>query len=682
MSILRSLILELAAASKAKLTQQGRNSVNGGYNSINFVETTELSDTPVKLAVSKNLSVVNKQQTAATKCEIEMAIAAQELLIKEGVDTRFLQTFLTLDDSGERISIQASEGSLSDYIRAHQNLLTREQIKRIFAQVVLGVEALHSKNLVHRDLKTANVLVTLKDGQLFLVVSDLDTVTQVKLNGTILDEENFVMMGGSTASPEIRQFISNNTWLTSAPYRDLYKKIDLKADDCYSLGVILEKLINAAAPGQFPENDPARDLAQGLLHRSSEARHTVKNILSNDFFRGVNKLGPTYFQELHDEPSPFEYIGAERARAYRKKDPYPHIQKNIKPIYALAEQLDEKFAAFDVLDSQIAEDVDAENKIVMARPSLDSLNQCYIQFNEKIIADIANLNFTPLQRELLSLLKNKAAEKMALIKAKYDITIPLWKTECAHCIEQAKYELKRKNIISSKLLEKIINYSIDEHRDTHAIHRSKSQKIARNLFGQKTHANYLEDNNAISDFRLLITESVGADESPIQILEHVCTFLNSEVGGVLKQAFKKSLTANIYRIAYLSPKELREKLEDCQEINAQTAAEHAKKMVIELADNSKDSFLNFVRTSVNEYFNTNEENKNEDTSRATQLNVTLYAVAENETGSFRKLTNLVAGIISKPIYSSNGSDLCAILRRNLAEPIAVLKKLNAEVYHP
>jgi NIMA (never in mitosis gene a)-related kinase 1/4/5 len=60
----------------------------------------------------------------------------------------------------------ADDGDLFQKIKKHQGLkeyMDESDIWRIFIQVLHGLKALHDLNIMHRDLKSANVFLS-KDG--------------------------------------------------------------------------------------------------------------------------------------------------------------------------------------------------------------------------------------------------------------------------------------------------------------------------------------------------------------------------------------------------------------------------------------------------------------------------------------------------------------------------------------
>ena len=50
-------------------------------------------------------------------------------------------------------------GSLYDYLHKYHNVLELSQLLKFAIDVCKGMEYLHGNNIIHRDLKTANLLM-------------------------------------------------------------------------------------------------------------------------------------------------------------------------------------------------------------------------------------------------------------------------------------------------------------------------------------------------------------------------------------------------------------------------------------------------------------------------------------------------------------------------------------------
>lgn len=149
-----------------------------------------------------------------------------------------------------------------------------------FVQIVLAVEYLHRHNILHRDLKTANVLMS---KNLFLKLSDF---------GTSESYNNMIMWDTSEAVTKV----GAGTPLYAAPELFRSEPYSEKAD-MYSLGVILYCLLE---PGSYPHfannvpelrakvvNEQYRPLERAL---SEPVRHILHALLRKEPHRRPSAL--------------------------------------------------------------------------------------------------------------------------------------------------------------------------------------------------------------------------------------------------------------------------------------------------------------------------------------------------------------------------------------------------------
>src|SRR3569833_646841 len=99
-----------------------------------------------------------------------------------------------------------------------------EEILSYIAQITLGVMAMHSKNIMHRDIKSQNIFITKED---VLKLGDFGIAKQL---------EATLFTGTVTGTPYIL-----------APEGCKGAKYDFKAD-VWSVGIILYELITLRIP--------------------------------------------------------------------------------------------------------------------------------------------------------------------------------------------------------------------------------------------------------------------------------------------------------------------------------------------------------------------------------------------------------------------------------------------------
>ncbi|EEQ40507.1 Protein kinase domain family protein [Clavispora lusitaniae] len=150
--------------------------------------------------------------------------------------------------SGKYIGIvleYASGGELFDYILQHKYL--KENVaKKLFAQLVSGVDYMHSKGLIHRDLKLENLLL---DKHRNIIISDFGFVNSY-------NKDKNDLMKTSCGSP---CYAAPELVLTQSPYSG--RKVDI-----WSLGVILYAMLAGYLPfDDDSENEDGADIVK-LYH--------------------------------------------------------------------------------------------------------------------------------------------------------------------------------------------------------------------------------------------------------------------------------------------------------------------------------------------------------------------------------------------------------------------------------
>lgn len=147
--------------------------------------------------------------------------------------------------SGKYIGIvleYASGGELFDYILQHKYL--KENVaKKLFAQLVSGVDYMHLKGLIHRDLKLENLLL---DKHKNIIISDFGFVNSY-------NRDRNDLMKTSCGSP---CYAAPELVLTQLPYSG--RKVDI-----WSLGVILYAMLSGYLPfDDDAENEDGADIVR------------------------------------------------------------------------------------------------------------------------------------------------------------------------------------------------------------------------------------------------------------------------------------------------------------------------------------------------------------------------------------------------------------------------------------
>ena len=182
-------------------------------------------------------------------------------------------------------------GELFKYIQNRRKLaeqsgsqvpqLTEPEVRHIMLQIVRGVQHLHSSNIIHRDLKLANMLFT-KDFD----VKIADFGLAIKLNNP--DGEQLTMCGTPNyISPEIitrlPYGLASDVWSVGCMFFTI-----LTGRPPFDTGAVKETLkLVAKATFQLPSDvsHDAAGLIRGMLQKNPDQRITMDGVLGHDFFK-------------------------------------------------------------------------------------------------------------------------------------------------------------------------------------------------------------------------------------------------------------------------------------------------------------------------------------------------------------------------------------------------------------
>lgn len=175
-------------------------------------------------------------------------------------------------------------GDLLNYVRKRRRL-TEDVGRVIFRQIVEGLAYIHSKNIIHRDIKLDNILL---DGQGKVKICDFG-VSKVTQPGQKMYEQC-----GTPAyiAPEIirdRGYEGGSCDIWSAGvvlFAMLYGTVPFKANNMSDLQKMIRK---ARYTLKDDISEDARDLLKGLLETDPTMRLSIGQILEHDWLRGSEK---------------------------------------------------------------------------------------------------------------------------------------------------------------------------------------------------------------------------------------------------------------------------------------------------------------------------------------------------------------------------------------------------------
>src|SRR6266702_4512413 len=123
---------------------------------------------------------------------------------------------------------------ITDY--CDQNNLSTVERLQLFIQVCHAIQHAHQKGIIHRDIKSSNILVTLHDGVPVPKVIDFGIVKATE--GRLTD---------ATVYTQLHQFIGTPAYMSPEQAEMSGLDIDTRSD-IYSLGVLLYELLAGSTP--------------------------------------------------------------------------------------------------------------------------------------------------------------------------------------------------------------------------------------------------------------------------------------------------------------------------------------------------------------------------------------------------------------------------------------------------
>ena len=271
-----------------------------GEGSFGVVVLSQHKYTQIKVAVK----VIQKSKIDAVFTKNKQAF--EELAISEEMARNNCQNILELVEVFEDnmayyvVTRFMPSGDLFNYVCQQQSQpLDEDHTKHIIKQVCQAVQALHSKNIIHRDIKIENILTTDNTREATLKLADLGSATKL---ASADDTSKFQIGTPGYLAPEV---------LLGKPYSF--------SCDIWSIGALMNVLLSAKLP--FFEEDrkerkrrvcteplnlkadaflarisePAKDILTGMLTKDPSERLTIEQILAHEWLNWV-------IQPAHNKP--------------------------------------------------------------------------------------------------------------------------------------------------------------------------------------------------------------------------------------------------------------------------------------------------------------------------------------------------------------------------------------------
>jgi formylglycine-generating enzyme required for sulfatase activity/serine/threonine protein kinase len=158
----------------------------------------------------------------------------------------------------------ANAGDLKDFARANPG---SPLLYKLLKDVLLGLEYLHSKGIIHRDLKAQNILLVKQDGQLTAKISDFGISKDTGSGG-----QSSSMMVGTIEYMAPEQFSPAKYGIDGKVGSNL---------DLWSFGIMVHELLTNTTPFGSRDGD-------------TTAEQIMSQILSTEMPDGIDKLPEPY----------------------------------------------------------------------------------------------------------------------------------------------------------------------------------------------------------------------------------------------------------------------------------------------------------------------------------------------------------------------------------------------------
>jgi serine/threonine protein kinase len=147
------------------------------------------------------------------------------------------------------IVMELLQGDLGQYLRAEDELLSLEERLQLALDVAEGMAHLHSKNIVHGDLKPGNLLIRKLEGE--------GQQVQVAVSDFGLSSISCVTLCSATMAAQATQSSSTglSLWYSPPELLDNCSSKKTPAGDVYAFGIILFEILTGQLPYSVSQYD-------------------------------------------------------------------------------------------------------------------------------------------------------------------------------------------------------------------------------------------------------------------------------------------------------------------------------------------------------------------------------------------------------------------------------------------
>ena len=199
-------------------------------------------------------------------------------------------------------------GCLRKYMQLYKKPFSEEIVQYLMRQIVSGLDALHSRNILHRDLKLDNILVCFNSEQ------DKNSLNMMKATAKITDFGFATIL--NTAKPLATTVLGTPTYMEPSLLNNMQQRTrnqgyDQKVDIwslgtlCYEMlvgrnpfsGYNLQDVYNKVKVGTYPlPTSLSREVVffiEGMLQKDHNKRLGCKELLQHDFLtKNVRQFKP------------------------------------------------------------------------------------------------------------------------------------------------------------------------------------------------------------------------------------------------------------------------------------------------------------------------------------------------------------------------------------------------------